>query len=235
MAGGISGEFRGKMQSGSMPASFGGNGAAISPPNRAQKISRTTLYTGMTWLTVIVASTFLMLGYANSPGTVGSPPVNWPASSSVPHATKHPTLVMFIHPRCPCSRASIGELAELMAHCQGQVNAHVFFLKPAGMPEDWAQTDTWREAAAIPGVTVHQDDSGWEAKLFNVETSGDLVLYDAKGQLTFHGGITAARGHFGDNSGESTVQALLLNQPAQINHTPVFGCSLFNCPTQTTR
>ncbi len=201
----------------------------------ARKITRTTLFIGLAWFTVIVSATFLMVVYANSPSPAGSPPENWPASSPVPRDAKHSTLVMFIHPHCPCSRASIGELALLMAHSQGLVNAHVFFLKPAAMPDDWVLTDTWREAAAIPGVSVHPDDAGAEVRLFNVETSGDLVLYDAKGKLAFHGGITAARGHSGDNAGRSAVQALLLKQSPGTNNTPVFGCSLFECSLQTNR
>ncbi len=201
----------------------------------AGKITLATLFIGLAWFAVIVSATFLMLVYAYSPGAAGSPPEKWPASSLVARAAKRSTLAMFIHPHCPCSRASIGELALLMAHSQGLVNAHVFFLKPAAMPEDWVQTDTWREAAAIPGVAVHEDDAGAEARLFNVETSGDLVLYDAKGKLAFHGGITAARGHSGDNAGRGAVQALLLKQPPGTNNTPVFGCSLFECSLQTNR
>ena len=206
-----------------------------NPPANAGKITCTTLVIGLAWFTVIVSATFVMVAYANSPGTAGSAPENWPASSPVPRDARHSTLVMFIHPHCPCSRASIGELALLMAHSQGLVNAHVFFLKPAEMPEDWVLTDTWREAAAIPGVSVHRDDAGSEARLFHVETSGDLVLYNAKGKLAFHGGITAARGHSGDNAGRSAVQALLLQEPPGTNHTPVFGCSLFECSLQTNR
>jgi hypothetical protein len=204
-------------------------------PANAGKITLTTLFIGLAWFAAIVSATFLMLVYAYSPSAAGSPPENWPTSSLVSRDAKRSTLAMFIHPHCPCSRASIGELALLMAHGQGLVNAHVFFLKPADMPEDWVQTDTWREAAAIPGVSVHEDDAGAEARLFHVETSGDLVLYDAKGQLAFHGGITAARGHSGDNAGRSAVQALLLKQPPGTNRTPVFGCSLFECSLQTNR
>jgi hypothetical protein len=39
--------------------------------------------------------------------------------------------MMFAHPQCECSRASLGELAIIMAQGRGQVNASVFFLSPA--------------------------------------------------------------------------------------------------------
>jgi hypothetical protein len=147
----------------------------------------------------------------------------------VPQDKEHPTLVMFMHPHCPCSRASVGELAEVMAHCQGRVNAHVLFLQPTEMKADWVETDMWREAAKIPGVTVSRDEAGREARLFGAETSGDTALYDAKGRLMFHGGITISRGHHGDNPGHDAVQSLLLGEPVQLTDAPTFGCSLFEC------
>jgi hypothetical protein len=136
---------------------------------------------------------------------------------------------MFVHPQCPCSRASIGELALLLAHCQQRVNAHVLFLQPREMPSHWNQTDLWEEAGRIPGVRVQSDEDGREARLFHIATSGDTALYDANGVLLFHGGITIARGHSGDNAGRESLQALLLGGSAQQTNTPVFGCSLFDC------
>jgi hypothetical protein len=184
---------------------------------------------GAAWLGIILTGTFMMLSYANSPGPAGSLPGNWPEASGVRHDPEQPTLVMFLHPHCPCSRASVGELALLMAHCQGRVATHVFFLQPAETDSNWALTDLWRETQRIPGVTVHRDNAGREARLFGAQTSGEIALYDAKGQLIFHGGITISRGHSGDNPGRDALQALLIGNPAQLANTPVFGCSLFEC------
>jgi hypothetical protein len=39
---------------------------------------------------------------------------------------------MAIHPHCPCSRASIGELSILMAHSRGRLAAFVVFVEPPG-------------------------------------------------------------------------------------------------------
>ena len=199
----------------------------MSVPSGKRRILAVTV--GIAWLVMIVAGSFVLLAYTNSPGKPGSPPETWPHSSQVPHDKDRPTLIMFMHPHCPCSRASIGELAEVMAHCQGRVSAHVLFLRPTEMDPDWVLTDTWRDAAKIPGVTVSRDEAGREARLFGAETSGDTALYDAKGRLMFHGGITISRGHSGDNPGHDTVQALLLGEPVQQTNTPAFGCSLFEC------
>ncbi len=114
-----------------------------------------------------------------------------------------------------------------MTHAQGLVNANVLFVKPQGFSEDWEKTDLWRGAASIPGVKVMTDESGVEARRFDSETSGQVMLYDADGQLRFSGGITAARGHSGDNAGRSAIVSLLTSNYSEIKQTPVFGCPLF--------
>ena len=178
-------------------------------------------------MAAVCAGLGFLLNYVNRPGVPGTPPGRWPASSHLERATSRATLVMLVHPGCPCSRASIEELDRVMARCQGLVSAHILFFKPREFPAAWVRTDLWRSAAAIPGVHVEEDDDGVEAGLFGAATSGQVVLYDAKGSLLFTGGITVARGHSGDNEGEGAIVALLTGKaggsPAP---TPVFGCSL---------
>jgi hypothetical protein len=53
------------------------------------------------------------------------------------------------------------------------------------------------------------------------------MLYGSEGNLLFSGGITAARGHEGDNAGRSAIISCLTKSEAERNQTPVFGCSLF--------
>jgi len=185
-----------------------------------------TMFAAVAWLTVTLSGTWLMLAYANAPGAPGTAPAQWPAASGVPHSPARPTIVMFVHPHCPCSRASVGELALLMAHEGEKADARVIFLIPAGLDSDWVKTDLWTAAAAIPGVTVERDSEGRHARTFGSATSGDTLLYDGAGQLLFHGGITGARGHSGDNAGRSAIEALLRGESIRMA-TPVFGCALF--------
>lgn len=117
-----------------------------------------------------------------------------------------------------------------MARSEGLLTAHVLFLKPDGFAEDWQKTDLWRSAAAIPGVHVMTDGGGGEARLFHAATSGQAILYDARGRLLFSGGITASRGHAGDNAGRAFIVSLLIRGAADRRSTPVFGCSLFAPP-----
>ncbi len=194
---------------------------------QSRRLPLATAIGGLIWLAVIATATVLMLAHAGAPGEASTPPAVWPASSKVPHDQARPTLVLFVHPRCPCSRATIGELAVLMAHAQGKVNVRALFLRPAGTSTDWAESDTWHQAAAIPGVAVQGDDAGTEARRFGMKTSGDAALYAADGRLLFHGGLTISRGHAGDNPGRDTLLALLHNEPTPATQTPVFGCALF--------
>lgn len=136
---------------------------------------------------------------------------------------------MLTHPKCPCSRASIGELAKLLARVDGKLDAHVVMLRPEAFPPGWEKTDLWRSAAAIPGVTVWTDAGGVEAARFGAETSGQVYLYDPGARLRYRGGITAARGHAGDNTGSEAVmrlvQAAATENYAQ-HEGKVFGCAL---------
>jgi len=189
------------------------------------------------WLAALVTCMAFMSRYADKPGSAGLPPGQWPVESRIVLDTQHPTLLMFAHPQCPCTRASIRELEQLVSDCRGMVNAQVWFIKLAGTPTNWTDTDLWRSAAAIPGVTVHVDENGAEAQRFQSKTSGQTVLYAPSGELLFHGGITIARGHEGDNPGVDVIESLLQHKDAApvAASTPVFGCELFgSCTRQDT-
>ena len=184
------------------------------------------------WLVAVGYGLRLMWTYENSPGQSGTPPTTWPTGSTIKRTPGLPTLVLFIHPYCPCSRATIGELAILMAHSQGQVNASAVFVKPTGF-EGWEKTDLWNSAADIPGVKLSVDENGVEANRFQSETSGQIALYSAQGKLLFSGGITGSRGHSGDNDGRTAIQSRLAGDKAARAKTPVFGCPLVKDTSNT--
>jgi hypothetical protein len=117
-------------------------------------------------------------------------------------------------------------LAQIMARVQGKVQAYVLFYSPRESGADWQNTDLRQTAAQIPGVTVLSDIDGAEAQRFGAETSGHTFLFDPNGRLLFNGGITASRGHSGDNAGESSVVSLINNRRSERANSFVFGCSL---------
>lgn len=182
---------------------------------------------GALWLLMIGAGLVILWNYESTPGAAAAAPDQWPAASRVKPAAGRATLVMSAHPHCPCTRASIGELARLMTQAQGRVTAYVLFVKPPGFSDGWERTDLWASAAAIPGVTPLRDDNGVETGRFHATTSGQAALYDTAGRLLFSGGITGARGHAGDNAGRAAIVSLLTTGDADWRDTPVFGCPLF--------
>jgi hypothetical protein len=173
--------------------------------------------TGLAWL----------MAYDNTPGTAANAPSRWPTRSALARDVAGPTLVVLAHPRCDCTRASIGELAELLARAPQPPRTYVVFIRPGGVAAEWEKTGTFDQATRIPGVTVIRDDHGNEADRFGAWTSGQALLYDRDGQLVYAGGLTGARGKSGNNTGRATVLELLAGaRPARAT-TQVFGCSLF--------
>lgn len=183
---------------------------------------------GVIWAGAAVFGGHALLKYESSPGKIGDVPSAWPVSSSIQLASDRPTLVMFAHPQCPCTRASIDELAQIVARVQAKPRVYVLFYTPHGSIAEWENTDSRRSAAQIPSVTVLSDLDGAEAERFGAQTSGHTLLFDPTGRLLFNGGITASRGHSGDNAGESSIVSLIENRTPWSAQTSVFGCSIKN-------
>ncbi len=176
------------------------------------------------WSVVVVAGFCALWSYAAAPGDNASPPKNWPPLSAIVRDGR-PTLLLFAHPHCPCTRATLAELERLLAVSHDQFDAHILFIAPYGTDSSWRDSELCRVARRIPSVTVQEDAARGEAKLFRARTSGTCLLYDSAGRLQFQGGLTAARGHEGDNEGTSSIRSLLNGEPAA-SQTRVFGCPL---------
>src|SRR5712675_1077898 len=121
------------------------------------------------WFAVILAAMVVIASYSNAPGATREAPVQWPIASQISLDGHRPTLIMFVHPHCPCTQASVCELERLLASCQGRLSARVVFIHPAGTTTAWVETDLWRRVAAIPEVTALRDDDSRETKLFQAE------------------------------------------------------------------
>jgi hypothetical protein len=179
------------------------------------------------WLAAAATGLSLLWKYDNAPGAGAKAPLRWPVASVLAHTAGQPTLILLAHPQCTCTPASLAELAEVLARAHTRPRTYVVFLKPEGFSTDWVQSDLWRTAAAIPGVTNIRDDDGREASRFGGATSGQTLLYDGDGALRFSGGITGSRSHAGDNDGRRSLVALLNGIKSDHAATNVFGCPLF--------
>jgi len=177
------------------------------------------------WLFGVGSGMVYVSKYKATPGETVEPSATWPAEVTLERRPGLPTLVMLAHPKCPCTRASIAELARLMERIRNRVNAKVVFLSTRGGAE-FSRTDLWSSAARIPGVEVTSDPEGAVAGRFGAVTSGEVLVYDASGRLAFHGGITPARGHEGESAGRIRILDLIEGRTPDRADAPVFGCSL---------
>jgi hypothetical protein len=180
------------------------------------------------WLLTIGTGLGMLWAYAGTPGPPATPKIAWPHGASVVRDTRGPVLLLFLHPQCPCSRATLSELARLLADVPAPAAIHAFVYRPADEQAGWEQTDLWRTASAIRGVHVMTDVGGAEARVFGALVSGQTLLYSAMGSLLFSGGITGARGHEGDNAGRTALTSILGGRTSATIQTKVFGCYLYS-------
>jgi hypothetical protein len=180
------------------------------------------------WLGAIASGLTILVRYEVTPGVKAAAPSRWPVDTQIALAPELPTLVMMIHPHCPCSRASVSELAMLMVSARDRVQVYAVFVRPQGSSADWEKSDLWDSVSIIPGVQMVVDEDGLEARRFGSETSGQVMMYGRDGRLLFNGGITAARGHAGNNEGRNAIISLLETESVKEIEVPVYGCPIFD-------
>lgn len=178
------------------------------------------------WVLALGVGTHQLLMFSSTPAVVSAGLERWPDSLVTSAPGAKPLLVMFLHPHCACSRASISELAVVMAAARGALDGRVYLLRISGAEEGWEQTDLLRSVRRVPGVEAIIDVDGLAARDLRATVSGETSLYAVDGRRVFHGGLTAARGHEGDNAGSRSVLAWLANPIQPPRTTPVYGCYL---------
>lgn len=168
------------------------------------------------WLGGIAAGFALWEQYDATPGPAA------PAAAADPRPRGRWALAVFVHPQCPCSRAGLAELADVLRAAPEPVDVTVHVVPPRT-----AAPLEWDASAAPPGAAVRFDDSGAEARRAGATTSGHAVLTDPAGRVVFRGGLTRARGRAGESPGGRAVLAALAGRPGPAD-APVFGCPLFD-------
>lgn len=144
------------------------------------------------------------------------------------------TLIVLAHPRCPCTQATLHELQRLIPRLDGKVALHAYFAIPAGKTDDFAEGANLRLAQSLPGMKITLIPAAEIVGKLGGGTSGQVIVFDHGGRLKFQGGITAGRGHEGDNPGEESIRALVATGSTRLASTPVYGCSLREVRTVTT-
>ena len=199
----------------------------VRQPNRSGSISQVFLPATIgLWLLVVVAGFLWAVDYDHRPGAAADVPTQWPVDSALAPCGDGVTVLMFLHPHCSCSRASIAELARITASCDVALCVTVVVVWPEDADFDWSASQLHHDVAACPAMHVFVDRRGEEAARFGGLTSGFTLAYDTSQRLIFEGGITASRGHFGPSR---AGDALLATIASQVNRdtAPVFGCPLW--------
>lgn len=194
--------------------------------NETNKVSPIQAILVFVWLSFALGG-FLLLGhYDSAPGTAEVAPSKFPTLSGIEIASDGPTLIMFLHPYCPCSRASVSELESILALTANFPKTYILFIEPKGAKPGWSQSDLFVQASKVSGVIVKTDREGKIASLFGAKTSGHCLLYSASEDLLFSGGITESRGHAGDNPAKDALIKQIRQPDSALRKTLVFGCAL---------
>jgi hypothetical protein len=192
---------------------------------RAFRFNRSVLFVVM-WAAAVVSGICLFDGYELAAARTGPMTQYWPAASALRTAPGVATVIMAIHPKCPCSNLSLSQLQGVLNRRHMRINVHLLVYQPTGYPDDWSMTSVVRRAQRIQGVDVMFDRGGDELKKFQARASGELWFYDGNGKLLFRGGITGGRGHPGKNSGISSLISLADGGAPSVAEAPVFGCAI---------
>lgn len=167
-----------------------------------------------------------MFNYSATAGQLAAAPAHLPAGTRLVAPAGKFLLQVFVHPECPCSKATLGELESLLPRFGSKVIARIVFVSPKGYSGKIEATSLWHQAQGLPGVVIYHDKLGQEAERFGAKTSGQIFLYSENGDLLFSGGITPSRGHRGENLGSLQLLAALSGESRLRAKGRVFGCSL---------
>jgi hypothetical protein len=196
------------------------------PAPRRRLIAVATIIAVVLWSAAVVAGIQQLWSYKNTPGRQSSAPATWPGSSLLNVDHKRATLMMFVHPLCTCTQASLAELREALDAASGTTAVWIVLLSAHGIAEAWDERTIAAITGRFPEATIVTDIEGREADRFGASTSGHVVVYDWAGRLAFSGGITGARGHIGDNDGRRGLTVALREGTDHIHEHPIFGCGL---------
>ena len=189
-----------------------------------------TYVTVAVWLLTVGSGVAALWGYSfrscNADSAVGV----WPSDSEVVRDRSCSTLIVFVHPQCSCTRATVSQLATVRRNCSVPYKLVVVMLQPEkGLP--WRDTPMQSDIARLKPVQLVDDPGGREAIRFGVGCSGTCLLFSLNGQLLFRGGITESRGHEGTCVGSRQLLACLSHSSdgsptASVSQNPIYGCSL---------
>src|ERR1700704_5204871 len=118
---------------------------------RAGMFRVSTVVAVVLWIAAVGMGARTLLRYANTPARATSPPGNWPTDTRIRSAPGHPILLVFAHPECPCTRATLAELALMIAQLgasRDSVASYVLFSAPSTLLDGWDKSGLWQSAVS---------------------------------------------------------------------------------------
>ena len=179
------------------------------------------LIAGAIWLGASVGAIYSLQAYKSQAG-----PMTPRASKKVPvnHGPPY-RLVMFVHPKCPCTSASLSELDRIVRRATRRVQVEVVAVGVSPSDIDDIESSSLAFARMIPGAVVRAETPG-EGERLGAGTSGHLAAFDAMNCELFRGGITRARAHYGNSQGGCAVSEIIQGASPSLRSRPVYGCQL---------
>lgn len=199
-------------------------GTAAAGPTRAEPGHSPGIAFFLIWILLMAAGAGALARYDFKGSTPLEHPDRWPENNSLQRDAERPMLVFFLHPRCPCSVASLAQLERVLS--RARYRAYVVVVRPVGVPEHWERGANLDAARQLPDTSVIIDDGGELARRFGALDSGTVLAFDREGIRRFSGGITVSRGHQGDSQGSLALVDIGMGLKARVSEMPVFGCSL---------
>lgn len=175
------------------------------------------------WIAVCLSILYLLAEYSSLKGVRGINPNKFPVEGNINFIEDKFNLLFFVHPKCPCTLASFNELKKITSRISKPYVTKVIFSIPEGFSNDWAkESRLYKNASFLGEKNLVLDKDEFNSKLFNIKTSGHLLIYNSKRELIYSGGVTGSRAHEGDNLySDNALKAIETNSSQE---GEVFGC-----------
>jgi hypothetical protein len=112
---------------------------------------------GGLWVLLLAGGWHALLRHEFTPGPGDGGPEHWPAQTALVRDPARMTLVLFALRNCPCTRATLGELEEILARAAEQVNVQIVLVSPEETSDDRVGAGIEALAESLPGVRVRID------------------------------------------------------------------------------
>lgn len=151
-------------------------------------------------------------------------------------------VVVVIHPKCPCSLATLDVVDEIWRRRDraGGAELLVLLVRPEGAAEGFEEGRAAERAREMMGRAgggrVEVDVGGEKARRLGATISGHVAVYGAEGELLASGGVTRSRGHSDRSAVAVAMETALVagsdgavggkNAGGGVTTAAVFGCAL---------